>query len=144
MSAGFSSIAEAPTGATSTGAWWRPRTFWVTRSIRSIFPGSNRLIFTGFSPAWGGFYISSMGGAGLEFDNLGINMLSVVGRAPTPSAGRGRRGAFAAGCNAGPRGKPVAGQFISEAGSRPVQDNALPFGSRQARSGCAWATFVTS
>ena len=51
----------------------------------SIFPGSNRLMFTGFSPCWGGFFISSMGGAGLVFENLGINMLSVVGRAPTPS-----------------------------------------------------------
>jgi glyceraldehyde-3-phosphate dehydrogenase (ferredoxin) len=51
----------------------------------SIFPGSNRLIFTGFSPCWGGFYISSMGGAALVFDNLGINMLSVVGRASCPS-----------------------------------------------------------
>lgn len=51
----------------------------------SIFPGSNRLIFNGFSPCWGGFYISSMGGAGLVFDNLGINMLSMVGRAPVPS-----------------------------------------------------------
>ncbi|WP_331775593.1 aldehyde ferredoxin oxidoreductase C-terminal domain-containing protein [Sulfurospirillum sp. 1612] len=51
----------------------------------SIFPGSNRLIFTGFSNAWGGFYISSMGGASLVFDNLGINMLSIVGKAPTPS-----------------------------------------------------------
>ena len=51
----------------------------------SIFPGSNRLIFNGFSPAWGGFYISSMGGAGLVFNNLGINMLSIVGKAPTPS-----------------------------------------------------------
>lgn len=51
----------------------------------SIFPGSNRLIFTGFSPCWGGFYISSMGGAALVFDNLGINMLSIVGRAPVPS-----------------------------------------------------------
>ena len=28
----------------------------------SIFPGSNRLIFTGFSPCWGGFFVSSMGG----------------------------------------------------------------------------------
>ncbi len=51
----------------------------------SIFPGSNRLIFTGNSPAWDGFYISSMGGAGLVFHNLGINMLSLVGKAPTPS-----------------------------------------------------------
>lgn len=51
----------------------------------SIFPGSNRLIINGYSPCWGGFYISSMGGAGLVFDNLGINMLSVVGKAPMPS-----------------------------------------------------------
>jgi glyceraldehyde-3-phosphate dehydrogenase (ferredoxin) len=51
----------------------------------SIFPGSNRLIFTGFSPCWGGFFISTMGGAALIFDNLGINMVSLVGRAPTPS-----------------------------------------------------------
>ena len=51
----------------------------------SIFPGSNRLIFTGFSPCWGGFFVSSMGGAGLIFDNLGINMVSLVGRAPSPS-----------------------------------------------------------
>ena len=51
----------------------------------SIFPGSNRLIFTGFSPCWGGFFVSSMGGAGLVFDNLGINMVTLVGRAPTPS-----------------------------------------------------------
>ena len=51
----------------------------------SILPGSNRLVVTGFSPCWGGFYISSMGGAGLIFDNLGINMLSIVGRAASPS-----------------------------------------------------------
>jgi glyceraldehyde-3-phosphate dehydrogenase (ferredoxin) len=51
----------------------------------SIFPGSNRLIFTGFSPCWGGFYISSMGGAGLVFEQLGINMLSLVGKAASPS-----------------------------------------------------------
>ncbi|MFW6148247.1 MAG: aldehyde ferredoxin oxidoreductase N-terminal domain-containing protein [Atribacterota bacterium] len=51
----------------------------------SIFPGSNRLFFSGFSPCWGGFYISSMGGAGLVFDNLGINTLSIVGWARTPS-----------------------------------------------------------
>lgn len=52
----------------------------------SIFPGSNRLVFTGFSPAWGGFYISSMGGAGLVFDDLGINMISIIGKSPNPVA----------------------------------------------------------
>ena len=51
----------------------------------SIFPGSNRLIFAGISPAWSGFYISSMGGAGLVFDNLGINILSIQGRSAVPS-----------------------------------------------------------
>jgi glyceraldehyde-3-phosphate dehydrogenase (ferredoxin) len=51
----------------------------------SILPGSNRLIFTGFSPCWRGFYVSTMGGAGLVFDNLGINMVSLVGKAPSPS-----------------------------------------------------------
>jgi glyceraldehyde-3-phosphate dehydrogenase (ferredoxin) len=51
----------------------------------SIFPGSNRMIVNGFSPCWGGFYISSMGGAGLVFDNLGLNMLALVGKAAQPS-----------------------------------------------------------
>ncbi len=51
----------------------------------SIFPGSNRMMFTGFSPAWRGFYVSSMGGAGLEFDNLGINQVSLVGKSPVPA-----------------------------------------------------------
>ena len=51
----------------------------------SIFPGSNRLIFSGYSPCWRGFYISSMGGAGLVFDNLGLNMISIVGKASVPS-----------------------------------------------------------
>ncbi|HPD64954.1 MAG TPA: aldehyde ferredoxin oxidoreductase N-terminal domain-containing protein [Bacteroidia bacterium] len=51
----------------------------------SIFPGSNRLIFNGFSDCWGGFYVSAMGGAALVFDNLGVNMVSFIGKAPTPS-----------------------------------------------------------
>lgn len=51
----------------------------------SILPGSNRLMVSGFSPCWRGFYVSSMGGAGLVFDNLGINSVSIVGKAPTPS-----------------------------------------------------------
>jgi glyceraldehyde-3-phosphate dehydrogenase (ferredoxin) len=51
----------------------------------SILPGSNRLIFAGFSPCWAGFYVSSMGGAGLVFDNLGISMISIVGKAKSNS-----------------------------------------------------------
>jgi len=51
----------------------------------SVFPGSNRLIFCGISPCWHGFFVSSMGGAALVFDNLGINMVSILGKAERPS-----------------------------------------------------------
>ncbi|TVR66216.1 MAG: aldehyde ferredoxin oxidoreductase [Spirochaetaceae bacterium] len=51
----------------------------------SIFPGSNRLFISGFSMSWGSFYVSSMGGAGLVFDNLGLNMVCISGKAPTSS-----------------------------------------------------------
>ncbi len=64
---------------------YRSLNFGVGIFAGSIFPGSNRLVVTGFSPCWQGYYISSMGGAGLVFDNLGINMLSLAGRAPVPS-----------------------------------------------------------
>ncbi|MDW7646380.1 MAG: aldehyde ferredoxin oxidoreductase N-terminal domain-containing protein [Desulfuromonadales bacterium] len=64
---------------------YRSLNFGVGLFAGSIFPGSNRLLVTGHSPCWQGVYISSMGGAGLVFDNLGINMLSLVGKAPVPS-----------------------------------------------------------
>ncbi len=64
---------------------FRSLNFGVGIFAGSILPGSNRLIVTGFSPCWQGYYISSMGGAGLVFDNLGINMLSLAGKAPVPS-----------------------------------------------------------
>jgi len=64
---------------------YRSLNFGVGIFAGSILPGSNRLLVTGFSPCWQGYYISSMGGAGLVFDNLGINMLSLVGKAPAPS-----------------------------------------------------------
>jgi glyceraldehyde-3-phosphate dehydrogenase (ferredoxin) len=51
----------------------------------SVFPGSNRLIFSGISPCWHGFFVSSMGGAALVFDNLGINLLTLIGKAARPS-----------------------------------------------------------
>ncbi|MEE4364956.1 MAG: aldehyde ferredoxin oxidoreductase N-terminal domain-containing protein [Desulfotignum sp.] len=51
----------------------------------SIFPGSNRMLFCGKSPCWHGFYVSSMGGAALVFDNLGINQLVILGKADRPS-----------------------------------------------------------
>ena len=64
---------------------WRSLNFGAGIFAGSILPGSNRLIFTGFSPCWRGFYVSSMGGAALPFDNLGINMVSLTGKAPVPS-----------------------------------------------------------
>ena len=64
---------------------YRSLNFGVGVFAGSIFPGSNRLVVTGVSPCWQGYYISSMGGAGLVFNNLGINMLSLVGKAPDPS-----------------------------------------------------------
>jgi glyceraldehyde-3-phosphate dehydrogenase (ferredoxin) len=48
---------------------------------RPIFPGSYRLIFTGFSSSWTGFYISSMGEASLALDNEGLNLVIITGRA---------------------------------------------------------------
>jgi glyceraldehyde-3-phosphate dehydrogenase (ferredoxin) len=50
-----------------------------------IIPGSNRLVFTGHSPVWGGFYVSTMGGAGLLWDGIGISFLAISGRAERPS-----------------------------------------------------------
>ncbi|MEI6208887.1 MAG: aldehyde ferredoxin oxidoreductase N-terminal domain-containing protein [Desulfuromonadales bacterium] len=64
---------------------YRSLNFGVGIFAGSIFPGSNRLVVTGFSPCWQGYYISSMGGAGLVFDNLGLNMLSLTGKASLPS-----------------------------------------------------------
>ncbi len=51
----------------------------------STLTGSNRLMFTGHSPCWDGFYVSAMGGAGLVFDRLDISMLSIIGKARNPS-----------------------------------------------------------
>jgi glyceraldehyde-3-phosphate dehydrogenase (ferredoxin) len=51
----------------------------------SIIPGSNRLIFTGHSPVWDGFYVSAMGGAALLWDGVGISFLAIGGRAASPS-----------------------------------------------------------
>ena len=51
----------------------------------SVFSGSNRMVFSGISPCWHGFFVSSMGGAGLIFDNLGINLLAIKGNTPTPT-----------------------------------------------------------
>ena len=64
---------------------YRSLNFGVGIFAGSIFPGSNRMVVTAYSPCWQGYYLSSMGGAGLVFNNLGINMLSLVGKAPVLS-----------------------------------------------------------
>ena len=64
---------------------YRSLNFGVGIFAGSIFPGSNRMVVTGYSPCWQGYYVSSMGGAGLIFDNLGVNMLSLIGKAPVLS-----------------------------------------------------------
>jgi glyceraldehyde-3-phosphate dehydrogenase (ferredoxin) len=51
----------------------------------SILPGSNRLFLVAYSACWHNIYISSIGGAGLVFDNLGLDMISITGRASSPS-----------------------------------------------------------
>jgi len=51
----------------------------------SILPGSNRLILTGHSPCWDGFYVSTLGGAARTFDNLGLDYLCLAGRCAQPS-----------------------------------------------------------
>lgn len=43
-------------------------------------PGTNRLIFAARSPLWHGFYISSMGGVGVDFINAGLHYLSIEGK----------------------------------------------------------------
>ena len=51
----------------------------------SSIPGSRRLVFTGWSTQWDGFYISSMGGAAHTFHGVGVNYVSLRGRAPETS-----------------------------------------------------------
>ncbi len=41
---------------------WRGLNIGAGLFAGSILPGSNRLVVTGFSPAWRGFYVSSLGG----------------------------------------------------------------------------------
>ena len=51
----------------------------------SAIPGSRRLVFCGHSPQWDSFYISSMGGAAYTFQHLGVNFVSLHGKAEEPS-----------------------------------------------------------
>ncbi len=51
----------------------------------SIIPGTQRLIFAGMSPLWETFYISTLGGAAVEFYNTGLNYVAIKNHAHTPS-----------------------------------------------------------
>lgn len=46
----------------------------------SKIPGTKRLMFTGLSPVWTHFYISTMGGAAHIFHHLGINYVNIKGK----------------------------------------------------------------
>lgn len=50
----------------------------------SPIPGTHRLIFSGISPIWKSFYISTMGGAGLKFYNLGVNYIAIKNSFESP------------------------------------------------------------
>lgn len=60
-------------------------TFGIGPVAGTVVPGSNRLVVAGWSPLWDGFYPSTIGGAGLPWDGLGIGFLVLSGRAPRPS-----------------------------------------------------------
>ena len=51
----------------------------------SRIPGTRRLVFTGYSPLWDGFYISSMGGAGYILHRLGVDFITIKGAASRDS-----------------------------------------------------------
>ena len=48
-------------------------------------PGTHRLVVCGPSSLWGGFYVSTMGSAGLPLAELGIDLIRLRGRAERPS-----------------------------------------------------------
>ena len=51
----------------------------------SNLPGTHRLIFAARSPLWQGFFVSTMGGAGYVFKDLGINFCVIEGKAEKPT-----------------------------------------------------------
>jgi len=51
----------------------------------SRIPGSRRLFFCAYSPAWEGFYISSMGGAAYVMHRVGVDFFCLHGSAPQDS-----------------------------------------------------------
>jgi glyceraldehyde-3-phosphate dehydrogenase (ferredoxin) len=51
----------------------------------SRIPGTRRMVFTGYSPLWDGFYISSIGGAAYILHRVGIDFVTLNGCAPQDS-----------------------------------------------------------
>ena len=51
----------------------------------SSIPGTRRLVFTGYSPAWEGFYISSLGGGAFVSHRVGVDFFCLRGRCDTDS-----------------------------------------------------------
>ncbi len=51
----------------------------------SAIPGARRLVFCAHSDQWEGFYVSTMGGAAYTFQHVGVNYVSLAGRANQPS-----------------------------------------------------------
>ena len=46
----------------------------------SPLAGTRRMVFTGYSPSWEGFYVSAMGGAMFVFHRLGVNYAWIKGK----------------------------------------------------------------
>lgn len=57
-------------------------------------PGSHRLVLCGRSPAWGGFYVSTVGSAAAPLRALELDVVTIAGRAASPSALVVERGGF--------------------------------------------------
>ncbi len=51
----------------------------------SRIPGSRRLVFCAYSPAWEGFYISSLGGGAYVMHRVGVDFFCLSGAAPEDS-----------------------------------------------------------
>jgi glyceraldehyde-3-phosphate dehydrogenase (ferredoxin) len=51
----------------------------------SRIPGTRRLVFCGYSPAWEGFYVSSMGGAAYIMHRVGVDFICLEGQATQDS-----------------------------------------------------------
>ena len=51
----------------------------------SRIPGTRRLVFCGYSPAWEGFYISSLGGAAYIMHRVGVDFICLRGQASQDS-----------------------------------------------------------